>query len=105
MKREDFNSRISEIGALDDVVTIREKLTELHEEMGKDFDRMSELETENQNLTQRNEQLTEANRGLYLRVTTQKSADEITKLDTGLDNKPKPEPINKSYMELFNERR
>ena len=55
MDKDTLISRITEIGTCEDEAHRRELLTQLQDEASADYDRMTELETSNSNLTNDNE--------------------------------------------------
>ena len=59
--KDEFNSRIQDIGQLEDVAEIRVKLAELSDDMAKVFDDSSIMEENNKKLSAENEKLRSAN--------------------------------------------
>lgn len=96
MDKVTFQTKISEIGTCEDDATRRELLTQLQEEVNGDYDRLTELETTNSQLTSDNESLRSANMKLFLRVGDHK-APEKDPLDDGAKEK-------RDFKNLFNEK-
>lgn len=96
MDKVTFQSRISEIGTCEDEATRRELLTQLQEEVNGDYDRLTELETTNSQLTSDNESLRSANMKLFLRVGDHKAG----KSDS-FEDEPKEK---REFKNLFNEK-
>jgi hypothetical protein len=97
MDKVTFQNRISQIGTCEDEATRRELLSQLQEDMNVDFDRMTELETTNNQLTSDNESLRSANMKLFLRIGDHKAQDNGS-LD---DGEPKEK---REFKNLFNEK-
>lgn len=95
MDKVTFQTRISEIGTCEDDAQRRELLSQLQEEVNGDYDRMTELETTNSQLTSDNESLRSANMKLFLRIGDHKAPDK----DSEEDGKEKRE-----FKNLFNEK-
>ena len=68
MTREELERSIQEIGTLDDVVQIRDRLVTLRDNVSKDYDELATLKTSNQELIANNEALRSANMKLFLQV-------------------------------------
>ena len=96
MDKVTFQNRISEIGTCEDEVQRRELLTQLQEEVTGDYDRLTELETTNNQLTSDNETLRSANMKLFLRVGDHKANN-----NGSLDDEPKEK---REFKNLFNEK-
>ena len=96
--KDEFNSRIQDIGQLEDVAEIRVKLAELSDDMAKVFDDSSIIEENNKKLSAENEKLRSANMELFLRVGANKSEDEIKEEKIGKEEKD-PEP--RKFENLF----
>lgn len=101
MKKEDFINRITEIGTCTDDVNRRELLTQLREEVEKDYDNLSSLEETNKNLSNDNETLRDANMKLFLRVGAEKTDDEHKEDKTGVKGGEKEK---RSFDNLFDEK-
>lgn len=95
MDKVTFQSKISEIGTCEDETTRRELLAQLQEEVNGDYDRLTELETSNSQLTSDNEALRSANMKLFLRVGDHKAPKDEEQEDV----KEKRE-----FKNLFNEK-
>jgi regulator of replication initiation timing len=94
MDKVTLMERITAIGSCEDEAERRELLTQLGEDAGKDYDRITELETQNGQLTSDNESLRSANMKLFLRVGDHKAED-----------KEKSDDIEKKdFKNLFNEK-
>lgn len=99
MDKLEFQNKIKEIGACENDATRRELLTQLQEACEPDYDRITNLETENNTLKNDNETLRSANMKLFLRVGEHKSQDEIDKLK-GKDTPPE----KREFKNLFDEK-
>ena len=95
MDKETLSARITEIGTCEDETQRRELLTQLQEEVNGDYDRLTELETTNSQLTSDNESLRSANMKLFLRIGDHKAQED----DPLGDGKEKRE-----FKNLFNEK-
>ena len=98
MDKQEFLNAITEIGSLEDVVEVRTRLSELSDNVTNIFDLNSELSESNKKYEEDNEKLRDANMKLFLKV-----GDSNKKVDDLGD--PKPERIEKSFEELYNEKR
>lgn len=96
MDKDTLISRITEIGTCEDEAHRRELLTQLQDEASADYDRMTELETSNSNLTNDNEKLREANMKLFLRVGESGKGK--------IDPTTEPEPPKREFKDLFDEK-
>lgn len=97
MDKSAFLSSITEIGSLEDIVEVRAKLTELADDVSNIFDSNSELSEQNKKYIEDNEKLRSANMQLFLKVgEPNKKVDDL--------GEPKPERIEKSFEELYNEK-
>lgn len=94
MDKTTLISRLAEIGTCEDDVNRRELIAQLQEEAEADYDRLSELETTNNQLTSDNEDLRSANMKLFLRIGDHKQTDDLDK-----DKADKRE-----FKNLFNEK-
>lgn len=94
MDKVTFQTKINEIGTCEDDVQRRELLTQLQEEVTGDYDRLTQLETTNNQLTSDNESLRSANMKLFLRVGDHKAEEKDE-----FEDKPKRE-----FKNLFNEK-
>lgn len=101
MLKDDFLSRITEIGSCEDDVQRRELLSQLSEEAGKDYDNLATLEATNRTLSDDNEKLRSANMKLFLRVGESKDPAEKVKDETGIKEGDK---TKRSFDNLFNEK-
>lgn len=98
MKKEDFDSKLQEIGSLEDVADIRVKLAELSDDMSETFGSAEVLKVNNEKLEAENEKLRSANMELFLRVGANKSEEEIKEEKIGKEEK-EPEP--RKFEDLF----
>lgn len=95
MTREEFERSIQEIGALEDVVQIRDRLLTLQNNVNVDYDELTTLRNSNQDLIANNEALRSANMKLFLQVGAKPR----------LEDQPDPQPHEAlSYESLFNEK-
>lgn len=94
MDKVTLMERITAIGSCEDEAERRELLTQLGEDAGKDYDRITELETQNGQLTSDNENLRSANMKLFLRVGDHKAEDK--KDSDGVEKR--------EFKNLFNEK-
>lgn len=95
MTREELERSIQEIGTLEDVVQIRDRLVTLQNNVSKDYDELATLKTSNQELIANNEALRSANMKLFLQV--------------GANTKEEDQPDTQheealTYDSLFNEK-
>ena len=96
MDKITFQNKISEIGTCEDEVQRRELLAQLQEEVVGDYDRLSDLETTNSQLTSDNETLRSANMKLFLRVGEHRAPNN--------DKLPGEEKEKRDFKDLFNEK-
>lgn len=96
MDKVTFGQKISEIGTCEDETQRRELLTQLQEEVNGDYDRLTDLETTNSQLSSDNESLRSANMKLFLRIGDHKAPEDDP---LGDDKKEKRE-----FKNLFNEK-
>ena len=96
MDKEQFNTLIKEIGTCEDDSQRRGLLAKLQDEMSPNFDKMTELEENNEKLNKDNESLRSTNMQLFLRVGDH---DEKQK-DKGLEK----EPEKRDFKNLFNDK-
>jgi hypothetical protein len=96
MKKEEFSSKLKEIGSQDDITKIREQLLELEKEALKDYDERDTFSNERDELRKNNETLREANMKLFLQVGSDKQEPEVKK-DNGGSEKLE-------FKNLFNEK-
>ncbi len=101
MEKQEFLNRITEIGSCDDDVQRRELLSQLSEEVSKDYENLSTLTETNATLMNDNETLRQANMKLFLRVGEERSDDEKRKNETGVEGGTKEK---RSFDNLFNEK-
>lgn len=95
MDKVEINSRIQAIGQCEDATQRLELLTQLQEGLETDYDRLSDLETQNNQLSSDNEGLRSANMKLFLRIGEQRG--------------PAKEPFEeekekREFKNLFNEK-
>lgn len=95
MTREEFERSIQEIGALEDVVQIRDRLLTLQNNVNVDYDELTTLRNSNQDLIANNEALRSANMKLFLQVGAKPNATDQTD--------PQPNEAL-TYDSLFNEK-
>jgi uncharacterized protein YdcH (DUF465 family) len=103
--RENFLSRIQEIGQCEDVTDRISLLTALSDEVSKIYDDVDSLndtiKTLNETSTKDKEQidkLQKANMDLFLRVGTTKTQEEVNQTSTGIEK----EPDKRKFEDLFN---
>lgn len=96
MDKVEFTNRITEIGTCEDDAQRRELLTQLQESVNSDYDRLTELETANAQLTSDNETLRGANMKLFLRI-----GDHKEPAHDPLPDEPKEK---REFKNLFNEK-
>lgn len=96
MDKVEINNRIQAIGQCEDDSQRLELLAQLQENLETDYERLTNLETQNSQLTSANEDLRSANMKLFLRIGEQRAThkDEFEE-----DEKPKRE-----FKNLFNEK-
>ena len=95
MTREELTARIQAIGTCESETDRLELLSQLEEEAGADYDRLTNLETNNNQLTSDNEKLREANMKLFLRI-----GDKKPPKDDHEEEKPK----EMKFEDLFNDK-
>lgn len=95
MDKVEINNRIQAIGQCEDVSQRLELLAKFQEDLEPDYERLTDLETQNSQLSSDNEDLRSANMKLFLRIGAQKGQDK----DEFEDDKPKRE-----FKNLFNEK-
>ena len=91
MDKDTFLSKITEIGTCEDDVTRRTILAEISDAVSQVYDdnqtHQETINTLNNTINENNEKinkLNEANMGLYLRVTEQKSQSQVQQNSTGI---------------------
>jgi flagellar biosynthesis/type III secretory pathway chaperone len=95
MDKKEFISRIQAIGNCEDNTSRLELLAQLQEDATPDYDRLTELETSNSQLSTDCETLRQANMKLFLRLGEHKEPD----------GKPLEEQKEKrEFKNLFNEK-
>lgn len=95
MDKVELTNRIQEIGTCEDNAQRLELLTQLRENLETDYDRLTNLEAQNNQLSSDNEDLRSANMKLFLRIGEHKAP-----VDDPLD-----EPKEKrEFKNLFNEK-
>lgn len=106
MDRDNFLSRIQEIGQCEDSTDRISLLTALSDEVTKMFDSVDSLndtiKTLNEDSTKDKEQidkLQKANMDLFLRIGSNKTNEEVNKTSTGLEK----EPEKRKFEDLFKE--
>ena len=97
MDKVTFQQRISAIGTCEDETQRRELLTQLQEDATADYDRLTELENTNSQLTSDNETLRSANMRLFLRIGDHKEQDNGS-LEDGKEKE------KREFKNLFNEK-
>ena len=97
MEKQDALKRITEIGKCDDEVQRRELLTQLGEELTKDYDSLALLTENNETLKKDNEELLRANQKLFQRIGADKEENHSNQNE---ENNDKP----LTYENLFNEK-
>lgn len=95
MTREELERSIQEIGTLEDVAQIRDRLVALQNNVSKDYDELATLKTSNQELIANNEALRSANMKLFLQVGAKSTEEDPTD--------PQPNEAL-TYDSLFNEK-
>ena len=95
MDKVELTNRIQEIGTCEDNAQRLELLTQLRENLETDYDRLTNLEAQNNQLSSDNEDLRSANMKLFLRIGEQKAPAK----------EPFDEPKEKrEFKNLFNEK-
>lgn len=94
--KNDFLSRIQEIGTCEDDSTRRAMLTDLSDSVSEVFDTAETLSRANETLTESNESLREANMQLFQRIGAKKDPEDTPPTPP---DKPKRE-----YKNLFNDK-
>lgn len=95
MDKVEINNRIQAIGQCEDPSQRLELLAKFQEDLEPDYDKITNLETQNNQLSSDNEELRSANMKLFLRIGEQKAP----KNEPFEDEKPKRE-----FKNLFNEK-
>lgn len=95
MDKVELNNRIQAIGQCEDDSQRLELLAQLQENIETDYERLTDLETQNSQLSSDNEDLRTANMKLFLRIGEQKAPAK----EPFEDDKPKRE-----FKNLFNEK-
>lgn len=98
MDKETFLQLVTEIGTCEDDANRRALLGQLSNDVGGVFDERDTLTTNNNNLTNDNEQLRAANMKLFLQVGNK--TQEQSNRDNGLQNPPE----KRKFEDLFNEK-
>lgn len=101
MDRKEFEEKIKKIGTIEDDVERRTLLAEISNGASEFFEADTKLAEENKKLQEDNEKLRQANMDLFLQVGSNKTEEEQTKDNTGLDNN---EPEKRKYEDLFDEK-
>lgn len=99
MALKDITDKITSIGQLENIADVREKLAELTEDLTPDYNRLSELETQNATLLTEKEDLQKSNMKLFLKVQEQKTPEDVKKSNTGLDE---TKTDKRKFENLFN---
>ena len=99
MEKQEFLDRIKAVGTCEKDEERREMLASLSDEVSKDYDSLTKLTTDNQNLTNDNELLRQANMKLFLRVGEQKDTSQEHKKDDVSDDNKK-----RNFEDLFDEK-
>ncbi len=95
MDKVEINNRIQAIGQCEDASQRLELLAKFQEDLEPDYERLTDLETQNSQLSSDNEDLRSANMKLFLRIGEQKGPAK----EPFEDEKPKRE-----FKNLFNEK-
>jgi len=95
MDKTEFIKRIQAIGTCEDDSNRLELLAQLQEDATPDYDRLTELEGTNNQLSSDNENLRQANMKLFLRLGENKEKDDPIK------DEPKEK---REFKNLFNEK-
>lgn len=98
MEKQEVLNRITAIGSCDDEVQRRELLSQLSEEVAKDYDNLATLTETNATLTSDNEALRSANYKLFCRVGESKDDNHST------ENHNENTTETLTYEGLFNEK-
>lgn len=101
MSKDELIDMIKEIGTLEDETERRTRLATLSNEVSSVYDERDTLKTENNTYQEDNEKLRSANMELFLQIGGNKSAEEIQRDTTGI-NDEKIEP--RKFEDLFNEK-
>lgn len=101
MDKSAFIEAIKNIGTCEDDTQRLELLSALNEEVSKDYDKLTELETSNEALTTDNENLRSANMKLFLRIGESKSDEEVRKDSTGIKE---DKETKREFKDLFDEK-
>lgn len=98
--KDSFLEKVKELGTLEDIVTLRDKLTELTDEVLPVFEKDQNLEEENNKFKEDNEKLREANMKLFLRVGEERNPESVIKDKTGIEEDKPP----RKYEDLFDDK-
>lgn len=101
MVKDDVIKRITEIGTADDITQIRDSLAQFADDLATDYDRYAGLEAANEKLVKDNDTLREYNMKLFLRVGEEKTKEDVTKAETGIND---PVPVKRKFEDLFTEK-
>lgn len=106
MDRENFLSRIQEIGQCEDVTDRISLLTSLEDEINKMYDNVDKLNNDIKTLNENSQKdkehidkLQKANMELFLRKGVEKAPGEVSKASTGIEK----EPEKRKFEDLFKE--
>lgn len=100
MDKNEFLSKIQEIGTCEDDATQRALLSELSNDVSAVYDEIDTLRSDNKQMTADMETLRSANMKLFQQVGIQKSPEDIAH-DKG---EPTPPPEKRSFNNLFDEK-
>lgn len=101
MDRQGFLDAITNIGTCEDDVQRRTLLTQLSDEVVKDYDTLTQLTETNKDLTAKNETLRDANMQLFLRVGGTKENDDDDEIE---DQNKRKKDTKLKFEDLFNEK-
>lgn len=96
MDKQQLIQRIQAIGSCESDSDRLELLAQLQDETTADYDRLSQLEEENRQVTSDNEDLRSANMKLFKRLGEQKEPEDPIKNDDGKQKR--------KFNDLFNEK-
>lgn len=97
MLKEDFTTRMAEIGSCEDDVERRTLIANLTKDVETDYDERDSLTQQNKQLADDLDKTQKANMDLFLQVTAKKEPD-------GNGGEPEPEPEKRKFEDLFNEK-
>lgn len=94
MKKEEFNSLITQIGSLQNIEEVRTKLLEMQNGVNADYDAFAAANTERDSLREKNESLRQANMNLFLQIGSKPGK-------TDQNNNVVEKPKTLKYEDLF----